>query len=586
MADIFISYSRKDSEHAKMLADRLRSSGASVWMDTASLAAAETWSGEIVRAIKECTALVVLLSPRSVASANVTKEVGLASEKRKIIIPIVIEKCELTDALEYALAGLHHVSLFDEIALLRSFEKLATAGQAPLPAGSATRSDSTMSVYAAAAQPSAASGLLRIAVLPFEDQSPAHDHEWFSDGLTDELISTLNKLDKLVVLDRNSSKIYKDAKLTTKQIAAELQVRYIITGAVRKAGERIRIQASLIEAESGAMIWDEKFNGTMEDIFEIQEKTARDIVEGLKITLTPEEKTLLDEKMTDSPEVYELLLQAARKVNVEKEYWDGLALTEQALAIDPDCIQALYVKSINLSNLYRVDNNRDPGILERERMTVKQLSALGPETYYCLAARANYYLNIGESDLAVEMAERAMRAMPKRARAHSVLGFIYSRAGKQHQAAAAFRKALELDPNSGSDHVRLLTALYSGGASLEELRAAYPAAKQYLEERVEEFPNNIAIRMEYLNASVQAQMADDGVATAEYVLSHHDVTPDQEYCCAEPFLQAGDIERGHALLRSAISRGQSEFSKWDEAGFIALKGTPEYDFLVAHIVKE
>jgi TolB-like protein len=570
MADIFISYSRNDSEHAKTLAGRLGAMGLSIWMDTASLAAAETWSAEIVDAIKACRALVVLLSAHSVSSANVTKEVALASEKKKTVIPIVIEECELNSAMEYALAGLHQVSLFDEAALERSFEKLGFgAGEhAAVPAESINTHDAS---------------LLRIAVLPFEDQSPQHDNEWFSDGLTDELISTLNKLDALFVLDRKSSKIYKDAKMTVKQIAHELNVRYIVTGAVRKAGEKIRIQASLVEAASGATLWDEKFGGTMDDIFEIQEKTALDICEGLKLKLTPEEKNRLEEKMTDSPEVYELLLQAARKINVEQDYPAVLELTGQALAIDPHCLAALYIRSISFSNTYRNDNN--PATLEREKAGIKQLMELGPESYYCLAARANYYLNIGESELATEMAERAMHAMPKAARAHSVLGFIYSRAGKPHKAAAAFRKAIELDPTSGNNRVRLLLSLFAAGAPVQELQAEYPAVKVYLNERVAEFPDNIAIRREYLNAAVISRKAEDAVAAAEYLLSHELATPDDEYCSAEAYLLAGDIGRGHELLRLAIDHGQKEFSKWDEAGFISLKGTPEYDFLVSHVVK-
>jgi hypothetical protein len=85
---------------------------------------------------------------------------------------------------------------------------------------------------------------------------------------------------------------------------------------------------------------------------------------------------------------------------------------------------------------------------------------------------------------------------------------------------------------------------------------------------------------------VLARSVDDAVAAAEYLLSQELVTPDDEYSSAEAFLLKGDIERGRSLLRSAIDRGQNEFSKWDEAGFIALKGTPEYEYLVAHIVKK
>jgi len=296
MADIFISYSRRDSEQALSLAERLRASGASVWMDTAVLSAAETWSAEIVNAIESCSHFILLLSNDSVASINVTKEVSLASEAKKTIVPIEIHHCDLNAAMKYALAGLQKVSLSDEIALARAFEKLGISGTDFSPSNISMTPERT----------EVRSTTLRIAVLPFEDQSPAHDNEWFSDGLTDELISTLGKLDQLFVVDSQSSRIYKGAKLATKEIASQLNVRYIVRGAVRKAGDKIRIQATLIEAANGTTLWDEKFNGTMEDIFEIQEKTALDIAEGLKLKLTKEELEEIEERGTENVEAYRL----------------------------------------------------------------------------------------------------------------------------------------------------------------------------------------------------------------------------------------------------------------------------------------
>src|SRR5579883_2298183 len=128
MADIFISYSRHDSEHALQLAERLRASGADVWMDSLALAAAETWSAEIVNAINSARLFFILLSPSSVASHNVNKELSLASEKRKTIVPIVIEKCPLSESMEYALAGVQRVSITNEEALERTFAKLGITG--------------------------------------------------------------------------------------------------------------------------------------------------------------------------------------------------------------------------------------------------------------------------------------------------------------------------------------------------------------------------------------------------------------------------------------------------------------------------
>ncbi len=569
MADIFISYSRYDSEHALRLAEELRANGMNVWIDQHGIEAATSWSKEIAEALEACSTFLILLSPRSVTSENVVKELAIAAKLRKQIVPVQLERVELKGEFLYHLTNLQRVVHTDVPAIVRGIEgrssTVRASTQTPQPQESST---------------------LRIAVLPFEDQSPSHDHEWFSDGLTDELISTLNKLEALLVLDRNSTRAFRNAQLTTKQIARELQVHYVVLGAVRKAGEKIRVQASLIEPESGKVLWDEKFNGTMDDIFEIQEKTARDIVEGLKITLTPAESRAIDEKLTDSPEAYELMMQASRKFNEERDYFGGMRLAERAREIDPKSAAVLYLISLALSNRYRQGNRSDQSLLERERATVRELMQIAPESHYCYIARANYYLNIDETSLSVEMAERAVAVRPKRAGSHAVLGFVYQRVHRHADAVVAFRRALELDPGSGSVHVSLLTTLFTAGAPLEELRAEYPNVKRYLEVRLAEYPNAQAIRMALLSAAIEAQMADDAVAQAEVVLSGNDVDPDTEYCCAEAFVLSGDLERGRAHLRSAIDRGQDVFSVYDRNGFRALEGTPEYDFLVAHVVEE
>jgi len=185
MADIFISYSRRDSEQALSLAERLRASGANVWMDTAALAAAETWSAEIVNAIERCSHFFLLLSEDSVTSKNVTKEVALASEKDKIIVPIELSTCTLNSAMQYALAGLQKVSIVDEVALVRAIEKLGI-GNADIPSASSRPSELQGNGQDARAT-------LRIAILPFADQSPAHYNEWFSVCLDAELINNVKK---------------------------------------------------------------------------------------------------------------------------------------------------------------------------------------------------------------------------------------------------------------------------------------------------------------------------------------------------------------------------------------------------------
>src|SRR5579872_3994945 len=248
MSDIFISYSRKDSEQAKMLAERLRASGADVWMDSTALAAAETWSAEIVSAIISCRLFIVLLSADSVQSHNVNKEVSIASEKHKTIIPIVIEKCPLSQAMEYALAGLQRVKISDEEGLERAFAKLGISGSGlsqVVPskknphAGSEKKSRTKVYSFASvflilaigsyffffSKKKVEASETKTIAVLPFESLSSEKESEYFADGMTAELIDMLAPIQEMHVVDRMSSMEYKEIGRDSKQVASELGVR-------------------------------------------------------------------------------------------------------------------------------------------------------------------------------------------------------------------------------------------------------------------------------------------------------------------------------------------------------------------------
>jgi TolB-like protein len=579
VADIFISYSRKDSEHATSLAERLRSSGANVWMDTASLAAAEEWSAEIVEAINGCSVFVVLLSTYSVESTNVTKEVSLASQKKKKIIPLVLERCELNSSLEYFLAGVHHVHLADENTLIRSFAKF---GINLMSSGGVLPGESNFQT-----SPRTMPSSIRIAVFPFEDQSSAHDNEWFSDGLTDELISTLNKLEALLVLDRNSTKIYRDAKLTTVQIAGELRARYVIAGAVRKAGEKIRVHATLIDGISGTIVWDEKFNGTMEDIFEIQEKTARDIAEGLKIKLTPEEELLLEEKLTNSPEAYQLYLHARRKGNFENDTAAAIELAQKALAIDEHYIPALSFLSISYANLYRRQRSKQQDIehqhlLELQKDTIKKITAIDPASYYACGAKANYYLNIGEKELAIQMAKKGVALQPKKWASYSVLGFVSYWFDDYPTAVFAYEKAFDIDPSNFSNAQSLFFSLYTIDEQ-QRLVESWKRIKPLFQKALEIYPDNLPIKAEFMNCAALAGEHDIASEQASFFIVEKDIHPYFYYTASGVLCRVGRKDESIALLRRAIDAGWILFAKLDIEWFKPLEGTPEYSFLLEHI---
>jgi TolB-like protein/lipoprotein NlpI len=168
-----------------------------------------------------------------------------------------------------------------------------------------------------------------IVVLPFENISPDPEQEYFSDGLTEEIITDLSHIHNLLVISRNSAMTFKGTKKKTKEIASEVNVRYVLEGSVRKSGNNLRITAQLIDALTDTHLWAEKFGGNLDDIFDIQEKVSRSIADALKLKLTSEETKKITEHKIDNPQVYECYLKA--KQDLWKYTEDSLSRAEQNL---------------------------------------------------------------------------------------------------------------------------------------------------------------------------------------------------------------------------------------------------------------
>jgi len=191
--------------------------------------------------------------------------------------------------------------------------------------------DKTPSVGVSAAPPKS------IAVLPFDNISPDPENEYFSDGLTEEIITNLSKVRTLKVISRTSIMRYKGVKKPVKQIAGELGVQFILEGSVRKQGNDLRISAQLIDAAQDAHLWAERYRGTVEDIFDIQEKVAGEITGALKLHLTPSEEKDLKKRYTENTEAYQLYLQGRYFWNkrTEEGMKKGIAFFRQAIEKAP-----------------------------------------------------------------------------------------------------------------------------------------------------------------------------------------------------------------------------------------------------------
>jgi adenylate cyclase len=286
MADVFISYAREDADVAGRFAEAFQAAGLSVWWDDA-LRSGEAFDESIERALRDARAVVVLWSPRSAASRWVRAEATQADRSRTLV-PVTIEPCQrpIIFELTHTADLTHWQGNADDRAwrgLVADVRRLVEAQAAPwgAPAGTAP---SVATSSAGSAQPSKPG----VVILPFVNMSGDPEQEYFSDGVTEDIITDLGRVSALSVASRNSAFSYKGKTVAPAQIARALNVTHVLEGSVRKSGNRVRITAQLLEALTDKQVWAERYDRTLEDIFAIQDDISKAIVGALKLKLLPE----------------------------------------------------------------------------------------------------------------------------------------------------------------------------------------------------------------------------------------------------------------------------------------------------------
>ncbi|HZK77181.1 MAG TPA: tetratricopeptide repeat protein, partial [Candidatus Kapabacteria bacterium] len=286
---------------------------------------------------------------------------------------------------------------------------------------------------------------IRIAVLPFDDLSPDHDNQWFADGMMDELISTLGSLDRVKVPSRSDVLHYRDHRKKSREVANEMGVRYLIEGGVRKAGEKIRINASLTDTLRGEQLWINKFDGSFDDVFAFQESVSKQITQALKLKLTPEEKEKIAEPPTRNAEAYELYLKGKQQqyLVTREGYENALALYEQAAQLDPEFADA-YIAIASVCNVYFREYSRDPKWLRKSELNVEHAEAITGETAKTLWIRGEIEWLRGNNSNAERMLLRSIALDADFKNSLSSLGTLYLNGSNYREAAKFFLRALEI----------------------------------------------------------------------------------------------------------------------------------------------
>jgi TolB-like protein/Flp pilus assembly protein TadD len=347
-----------------------------------------------------------------------------------------------------------------------------------------------------------------IAVLPFTNMSGDPQQEYFSDGLTGEIITSLSMVPRLLVIARNSTFTYKGKAVKVQQVAEELGVRYVLEGSVQKSGERIRISAQLIDALTGRHLWAERYDRDLKDLFALQDEIIMKIMSAIQVKLTRGEIARLGKKETDNLEAFIKVMQGFEyfyRRNKEGNI-HARKLAEEAIALDPEYPTAysLLGRTRHMDVLLGLSKSREKSLQEEVRLLQKALAiddshpianttlaytyamqkqpekslaqaeravALNPNMALPNAHLGGALFRLGRYEESIQSLEKAIRLDPKGPGWYFLfLGEAFCFAGRYEEAIAEAKKAVGRAPNSAVFHVAL-TAIYSLAGREEEARA-------------------------------------------------------------------------------------------------------------------
>jgi adenylate cyclase len=433
--EIFISYARSAQPQASAIADALRAGGYTVWWDD-DLPAHRAYNDVIEERLNSAKAVLVVWSRDGANSEWVRAEADAARHGRKLVqlsIDGVIPPMPFNQIQCPALRDWDGIT--DEPAWRKVERSIAELVRGPRVGTG----------QAAANAPSVATGSTSICVLPFVNMSADAEQEYFSDGITEDLITDLSKIPSLGVIARNTSFTFKGKSVEARWLGNELGVSHILEGSVRKSGSRLRISAQLIDAASGQHLWAERYDRELADIFDIQDDLSQAIVAALKLQLLPEQKKAIERRGTVNAEAYNLYLMA-------RQYWvagnDGdwereeliIRICARAIGIDPEYAHAWALMAIAQTHLRFRQGKLDTNGAE----AAERALSLDPDLAEAHAVRAWHLVEQGRQEDAGREIATALRLDPESWEVNKVAGKVLFIQGRLKEAAACYEKAAEL----------------------------------------------------------------------------------------------------------------------------------------------
>jgi non-specific serine/threonine protein kinase len=420
-----------------------------------------------------------------------------------------------------------------------------------------------------------------VAVLYFENQSGAKEDEYFRDGITEDIVTELSKIKQLEIFPRSEMLAFRDKPVTAQQVGQQLGAAYVLEGSIRRAGNRVRITAQLVEASTRHSVWAERYDRQLEDVFAIQEEIARSIAQALRITLTPQEEKTMARKPTENPQAYDFYLRGrgyTRRENLDY----ALQMFEQAIQLDPNFALA-HAGIATLCGLNYEIRDQNPKWVERGLAACDRATALAPDLPEVLVAHARILYAQRKYDEAAVLAQRAIERKPDCEGSWNILGRAYFAGGRFEEAAAIAERAIEANGDDYNTYIPYDQALLRLGR-IKESESLRTREIKVLRQQLELVPEDVRARILLAsNLAYFKQDEDETIRHLQTAVALRPGDPSTLYNAACTYGLLGKKAEALETLKKVFASGYSN-RNWaaNDPDLSCLYDDPEFKRLVSH----
>ncbi len=580
MADVFVSYARVDKARVAPIVAAIEAQGWSVWWDP-EIAAGQLFDDQIETQLAAARAVLVVWTPTSVASRWVRGEAREAAD-RGILVPVRFDDARMPMDVR----ALHTTDLdkWAEDPASPPFQEVLRALGAMMARHPQPRSGAGLPGATPAGMP-AVDNTKRVAicVLPFSNMSGDAEQEYFSDGITEDIITDLSKVSSLSVVSRNTAFSFKGRNVDIPQIGQQLKVAYVLEGSVRKAAGRVRITAQLIDVSKDSHVWAERYDRDLNDIFALQDEISQAIVKALKLKLMPDEKKAIEHRGTTNLEAYNLYLMA-RQFSVTGNYGNVrrceaiIRLCRSATEIDPDYATAWALMAVAQAALkFYFNGPGDGGLAAAERAL--QLDDNLAEAH---AARARVLTTESRYDEAMIEIEAALRLDAESFEVNAAAARLYFMLSRYTDAIRFNEKAAALMETDFSSVSVLMTCYKAIGDTAKTRLAAQRTLARAEKITMQEPDNGLALGYVVMSLCTlgQAERAKD-LAKRAMLLEPDNLTMRYNFACG--FASLGEPDAAFELLGPVFEKDAAETVNWAKVDpdLDPLRKDPRFEAMMA-----